>query len=317
MLKSDTWTFQLVPEGVGRVRTLHIRRRSALTAAIAIVLLVAAGLSGLFSATGAAGRQVQVLRLSAENRLLASSLEALNERAGALDQALDDLAVREERFRLLAGLPLVDPEIQQVGVGGPAAIDRERDEFFRVRPDLAQEAYATGYELDRLLRRAKLLQAGLTEAVDSLAASNEAFLARPSIWPVAGEMAWLSSGFARSRLHPLLLKRRPHLGLDVSAPRGAPVVATARGTVITVATEPAAGRVIEIDHGYGHVTRYAHLSEWNVRKGQHVERGEVIGSVGKTGLATAPHLHYEVHVNGQAVNPYHYLLERYTIRTAD
>lgn len=313
LLKSDTWTFQLVPTGVGRVRMLRIRRLSVLVVAAGVAIIAGAGLAGLWFASGQAARQLEILRLRTENRLLASTVEALDERAEALDRALDDLAVREERFRLLAGLPLLDPEIQEVGVGGPALIDSEREQFFRVRPDLAQEAYATRYDLDRMLRRAKLLEAGFAEAEDSLAFSHEALLARPSIWPVAGEVAWLSSGFARSRLHPLLLKRRPHLGLDVSSPRGTPVVATARGTVITVATEAASGRVVEIDHGYGFVTRYAHLSEWKVRLGQRVERGEVIGSVGKTGLATAPHVHYEIHVGGEAVNPHNYLLERHTI----
>jgi murein DD-endopeptidase MepM/ murein hydrolase activator NlpD len=317
LLKADSWAFQLVPEGVERVRMLRIRRRTVLGVAAGIAVLAIAGLVGLAFATGQAARQLEILRLRTENRLLASSVEALDERAGALDEALDDLAVREERFRLLAGLPLLDPEIQEVGVGGPAPIDNEREEFFRLRPDLAQETYGTRYELDRMLRRAKLLEAGLAEAEDSLAFSHEALLARPSIWPVAGQEAWLSSGFARSRLHPLLLKRRPHLGLDVSSPRGAPVVATARGMVVTVGKEAAAGRVVEIDHGFGYVTRYAHLFEWKVREGQKVERGEVIGSVGKTGLATAPHVHYEIHVEGSPVNPYDYLLERHRIGSAE
>ena len=317
LLKAKTWTFQLVPAGVERVRVFRIRRRAVLGAAAIILLLSIAGLVGLIAASGQAARQMEALRLRAENRLLAASVEDLGERAGALDQALDDLAVREERFRLLAGLPLLDPEIQEVGIGGPAAVDAERETFFQVRPELAQEAYATRYEFDRMLRRAELLEAGMSEAEAALVSSREELLARPSIWPVAGEEAWLSSGFARSRLHPLLLKRRPHLGLDLSAPRGAPVVATAQGTVTKVWKEAALGRVIEIDHGFGYITRYAHLLEASVRNGQSVERGEVIGAVGKTGLATAPHLHYEVHVDGRPVNPYTYLLERHRIGSTE
>ncbi len=317
LLKADAWTFQLVPSGVERVRVLRIRRRTVLGAAAVIVFLSVTGFVGLVVSTGQAARQLEALRLRAENQLLASSVEDLGERAGALDQALDDLAVREERFRLLAGLPLLDPEIQEVGIGGPAPVDDERETFFQVRPDLAQEAYATRYEFDRMLRRAELLEAGMSEAEDALVSSRDQLLARPSIWPVAGEEAWLSSGFARSRLHPLLLKRRPHMGLDLSAPRGAPVVATAEGTVVKVWKEAALGRVIEIDHGFGYVTRYAHLLEAGVRGGQSVERGEVIGSVGKTGLATAPHLHYEVHVEGRPVNPYTYLLERHRIGSVE
>lgn len=315
--RADSWTVQLVPAGCERVRMLRIRRRPVVTTLVAFFLLVVGGLIGLALATGQAVRQLEIARLSVENRLLASSLEGLEVRAGALDHALDDLAVREDRFRLLAGLPLLDADIQEVGVGGPASADVERDAFFRMRPDLAQEAYATRYDLDRMLRRAELLQGGLAEAEDALVTSRDELLGRPSIWPVATEEAWLSSGFSRSRLHPLLLRRRPHLGLDVSAERGAGVVATALGTVIKVGKEAAAGRVVEIDHGYGYVTRYAHLSRAQVRLGQRVERGEVIGTVGKTGLATAPHLHYEIHVDGHPVNPYKYLLERPIIRSAE
>ncbi len=112
LLKADFWSFQLVPEGVERVRMLRIRRRTVLGVAAAIAVLAIAGLVGLAFATGQAARQLEILRLRTENRLLASGVEALDERASALDEALDDLAVREERFRLLAGLPLLDPEIQ-------------------------------------------------------------------------------------------------------------------------------------------------------------------------------------------------------------
>ena len=296
---------------------LRIRRRSVVTSLVVLFLLVVGGLIGLAFATGQVARQLEIARLSVENRLLASSLEGLEMRAGALGEALDDLAVREDRFRLLAGLPLLNADIQEVGVGGPAPADVEREAFLRVRPDLAQEAYATRYDLDRMLRRAEFLQGGLAEAEDALVTSRDELLGRPSIWPVATEEAWLSSGFSRSRLHPILLRRRPHLGLDISARLGAPVVTTALGTVIKVGNEAGAGRIIEIDHGYGYVTRYAHLSRTLVRLGQRVERGEVIGTVGKTGLATGPNLHYEVRVDGRPVNPYKYLLERPIIGSAE
>ena len=123
--------------------------------------------------------------------------------------------------------------------------------------------------------------------------------------PTAG---WLSSNFSRSRFHPILHYARPHEGIDVSAPMGAPIVAPAGGTVTRVTKETGYGLVLEIDHGYGLVTKYAHCSRITVRVGQHVKRGDVIANVGNSGLSTGPHLHYEIHVNGKVVDPLTYVL---------
>ena len=101
----------------------------------------------------------------------------------------------------------------------------------------------------------------------------------------------------------LLHYARPHEGIDVSAPMGAPIVAPAGGTVTRVTKETGYGLVLEIDHGYGLVTKYAHCSRITVRVGQHVKRGDVIGFVGSTGRSTGAHLHYEVWMNGKLTNP--------------
>ena len=123
--------------------------------------------------------------------------------------------------------------------------------------------------------------------------------------PTAG---WLTSQFSRARVHPLLHVSRPHEGIDVSAPMGAPIVAPASGTVTKVGRENGYGNVLEIDHGNGIVTLYAHCSRINVRQGQRVTRGQTIAAVGNTGLATGPHLHYELHIHGKVVDPLTYVL---------
>ena len=94
--------------------------------------------------------------------------------------------------------------------------------------------------------------------------------------------------------------------MDFSANIGTPVYATGNGTVVSAKWEGLYGNCITIDHGFGYVTLYAHLSKIRVKKGQKVTRGEIIGDVGSTGKSTGPHLHYEVHVNGQIVNPVNY-----------
>jgi murein DD-endopeptidase MepM/ murein hydrolase activator NlpD len=110
------------------------------------------------------------------------------------------------------------------------------------------------------------------------------------------------------REHPILHILRPHEGIDVSAPMGAPIQSPAGGTVISAGWESGYGNVIEIDHGFGIVTKFAHCSKLLFRSGQRVARGQVIAEVGSTGLATGPHLHYEVHVNGKPVDPLRYVL---------
>lgn len=119
---------------------------------------------------------------------------------------------------------------------------------------------------------------------------------------------WLSSNFSRSRLHPVLHESRPHEGIDVTAPMGAPIVAPASGIVRAVGFQAGYGNTFEVDHGNGIVTRYAHCSRVMVSNGQRVSRGQLLALVGNTGLTVGPHLHYEVHVDGKPVDPLRYVL---------
>jgi murein DD-endopeptidase MepM/ murein hydrolase activator NlpD len=113
----------------------------------------------------------------------------------------------------------------------------------------------------------------------------------------------IASRFSRARRHPILHIIRPHLGIDVAAARGTKVVAPAPGRVSFVGRKFGFGLVVEIDHGSGIVTRYAHCGSALVSAGAHVERGVPIATVGMSGLSTGPHLHYEVLVNGRQVDP--------------
>jgi murein DD-endopeptidase MepM/ murein hydrolase activator NlpD len=138
-------------------------------------------------------------------------------------------------------------------------------------------------------------------AVVRTTVENQQALARatPTIWPVAG---WLSSAFG-GRADPFNGSADFHPGLDISANRGTPVFATADGTVQAAKYSGNYGNAVLIDHGFGIATRFAHLSGFAVRAGQQVRRGQVVGYVGSTGRATSSHLHYEILLNGRAVNP--------------
>ncbi len=124
--------------------------------------------------------------------------------------------------------------------------------------------------------------------------------AMPAGMPVAARA--LTSGFGL-RFHPLLNERRAHLGVDLAAASGSPIVATSPGVVSAEGYYGGYGDLVVINHGGGVETRYGHMSRSNVVAGQRVQRGDVIGYVGSTGLSTGPHLHYEVRIDGQAVDP--------------
>jgi murein DD-endopeptidase MepM/ murein hydrolase activator NlpD len=133
------------------------------------------------------------------------------------------------------------------------------------------------------------------------------FAAIPAIQPIANkELIALASGFGM-RIHPVYKVKKMHAGIDFAATIGTPIYATADGKVdYTQVSFSGYGKMIEIDHGFGYRTRYAHMHGFVVKQGQQVKRGELIGYVGDTGLSTAPHLHYEVMINRAQVNPVHY-----------
>ncbi len=283
----------LVPDGCDSPRSFSIsaravRRLTVLGTALGLMALIGVGLgiSQLTSGSwrdGAAAARESVLALQAR-------LDSLNDTIQAIER-------RDEQIRLLAGLPTDSAE----SAGAPMLADRgTTGDAVLGAVSMSQRA-----NVDWLIRRANSLAASFAEVSDTLARHMDKLARIPSIMPTAG---WLSSAFSRSRFHPILHYARPHEGIDVSAPMGAPIVAPAAGTVTRVARETGYGNVLEIDHGNGIVTKYAHCSRIVVREGQHVRRGQVIANVGNTGLSTGPHLHYEIHVRGKVVNPLTYVL---------
>ena len=110
------------------------------------------------------------------------------------------------------------------------------------------------------------------------------------------------------RMDPFTGRRQLHRGVDLAIDIGTPVCVTADGVVSQVKRDVGLGKLVKVDHQYGYSTIYAHLSRISVKRGQHVNRGEVIGAVGNTGYSTGPHLHYEVHLEGRPQNPLRYFL---------
>jgi murein DD-endopeptidase MepM/ murein hydrolase activator NlpD len=298
------WTVMLVPHGSGTSRAVEVSQTlvKALLGFGSVVVLVLLVLGG-----AALTRGVSITRsraLERENRLLAEEIQRMRERLIGLKDTLSAFGDREKALRLLAGLAPTDAQVAQVGIGGPAGEWAERDALTAAGPGAAQ-ALAARMDMDALTRRANLLVRSISEAYDSLSSHQARLAALPSIMPTHG---WLTSAFTQERVHPVLHLARPHEGIDVTAQMGAEILAPAAGIVTEVKWVDGYGNMLTIDHGYGLVTRYAHCSKILVARGTRVKRGQTIAQVGNTGLATGPHLHYEVWVNGRAVNPMRYVL---------
>jgi murein DD-endopeptidase MepM/ murein hydrolase activator NlpD len=298
------WTVMLVPHGSGASRAVEVSQTfvKALVGVGSIVVL-----TFLVLGVAAISRGVSITRsraLENENRLLADEIQRMRERLVGLRDTLNQFGRREQDLRLLAGLNPTDPTVQQAGIGGPKGSWLERDSLAGLGPN-GQQALAARLDVDGLARRASLLVRSLNQAYDSLAKQRERMASTPSIMPTKG---WLSSAFTAMRYHPILHLARPHEGIDVSAPMGAEIEAPAAGVVTNVKWEEGYGNFLTVDHGFGLVTRYAHCSKILVVRGQRVKRGQKIALVGSTGIATGPHLHYEVWVNGKPVDPIKYVM---------
>jgi hypothetical protein len=293
------WTILLVPPGARASRSVEVSAR-ALGWALGTAGLLAVALVTFTVMTATKSIDLTRLdRLEQANAALGHELEVARGQLLELQDTVTSITRRDREVRLLAGLEPVEADVQLAGIGGPVGEWSEREHLL-AGGAVGQSALDLRLDLDGLMRRANLLAGSFTEAAESLASRNDRLERTPSIMPTKG---YLTSRFARSRLHPIFHEARPHPGIDVSAPAGTPILAAAGGTVIAVGTGTGYGKIVTIEHGYGLVTRYAHISKALVRVGQRVRRGDTIALVGNTGIATAPHLHYEVIVNGRQQDP--------------
>lgn len=164
----------------------------------------------------------------------------------------------------------------------------------------------TTQKMDLLARQVYIQSKSFDEVVELCKQHDEMLASIPAIQPVANKnLKQTASGYG-TRIDPIYKTVKFHEGMDFSANVGTPVYVTGNGKVTQAGWDGLYGNSTTIDHGFGYVTRYAHLSKIKVRRGQKVIRGEVIGEVGSTGKSTGPHLHYEVHVKGKVVNPVNY-----------
>ena len=236
--------------------------------------------------------------------------DELNKEVKKMDEILSQVEQRDDNiYRVVLGAEPIQKSVRDAGVGGA---DRYAD--IREKDIQHDNLVISLHEKVDKLRRKLYIESKSQDEVVRLAENKEKlYAAIPAIQPVANkQLIALASGFGL-RIHPVYKVKKMHNGIDFAAEIGTPVYATADGKVVTVDVKFSGyGKMVEIDHGFGYRTRYAHMHEFNVRAGQNIKRGDLIGYVGNTGLSTAPHLHYEVHINGVQVDPVHYFFNDLT-----
>jgi murein DD-endopeptidase MepM/ murein hydrolase activator NlpD len=239
-----------------------------------------------------------------ELKLYQEMVEKDLEQFAAMVEVLQD---RDDNvYRVIFEAEPIPSTIRQAGVGGAERYKKLLEKGLS-REDLILSNLK---KIDQL-KKQMYIQTKSYDEIERMAMNKEKMWASiPAVQPISNkELNRMASGFGM-RVHPIYKVRRMHAGCDFSAPRGTPVYATGDGVVIKKESHYGGyGNEVEIDHGYGYITKYAHLDSFKAKKGQKVKRGEVIGYVGNTGASTAPHLHYEVIKDGKKVNPMNFFFQ--------
>ncbi len=302
------YTVLILPDATSPARKFHITK--PIVTAVSSVVAVSVLAFGFFLYQYV-NLNVRLLELK-QLRQEATDRNFLVAKVGQLDGELTRLRDLDRKLRVVIGLDAGDDQGIQMAQGGAetlsrtALLDAVRRGTGRLADWVNRDLEALGREITSRERSFRELKS-LLEEKRSLLAST------PTVWPVSG---LITAGYGY-RQSPFTGQREMHEGLDIAAPYGTPIRATADGIVTFSGPLAAFGNVVFINHGHGFTTFYAHTSGDRVREGQQVRRGQVIAYVGTTGRTTGPHVHYEVQVNGTTVNPLKYIIEPTGVKFAN
>ena len=302
MNEEKRYKIQFIDSEEDVTRTVRLSLRSlrvlAVGAGAAVALLTVGAVLSIYTLMNGEMHASETAQLREANRIQQEQILQVSKKASALQQDLDSLRRAEDGLRAIVGAP-------------PAAADETVQEGM-VAPTGGEQHTPTTADLSEALEMIEERLSTRRSSIDLLAetmrrefpgaasyASDSAPHTTPSIWPAAG---YVSSPYGLR-----FDGTEFHQGIDIAADMGAPIVATADGVVTAAGWNGGYGNMVDVDHGGGIVTRYGHASAVAVTVGQQVRRGEVIAYVGSTGRSTGPHVHYEVRVDGQPVNPAGYL----------
>lgn len=291
---TETCKYERIKTSTGDI-VLNTLGILSLTVAMAVGLLI------LYSSYFESPKELILKNEVKELEFYYENLEAEVER---LHKQLSNMEYRDDNiYRVVLGAEPIDKSIREAGVGGTDRYEDIRDKNI-IHEDIIVKLNES---VDNLRRKIYIESKSQDDVVDLAESKEKLFAAIPAIQPVANkQLIALASGFGL-RIHPIYKVKKMHTGIDFAAAIGTPIYATADGVIDKLDVSFSGyGKMLEVDHGFGYRTRYAHMHGFAVRQGQKVKRGDLIGYVGDTGLSTAPHLHYEVFVNGIHANPVHY-----------
>ena len=308
-MQKDEFTVVIFPGAKGSPKKFHLSKSFAkLAFAITGVLILAFLGSSVYFVKRylkLQGNEIELAKIQKESNIRKIQVEKFSHQVKNFETEMARLERFEKKLRVITALEKSPKSVEKNwGVGGPyglgtssfkTAIDRGAASMI--------ERLSNG--LDYLDKQAKVQSISFQELDNFFKNQKSLLSSTPSIWPTHG---WITSGFG-FRKSPFTGLREKHEGWDIAARSGSPVMATADGEVVVEGREYGYGNMIEINHGYGMVTRYGHNSKHLVKVGDHVKRGQMIALVGSTGRSTGPHLHYEVLLHGIPVSPKNYILE--------
>lgn len=303
MKKGKFYTIFVVSENASRVTKFKVPRlpaRIGLIISCAIAILFAIFIVDYINTKS---KIFLVRSLKKENQALREQMTELASKTKSIDSELRAVKQMEAKVRIMLNAENHETLITNFGIGGPS---NEPDDLgiFYSTTDTTVAYNKINSKLDNVEEALKKQQTGLVEVYELMQERNSILTSTPSIWPTRG---WITSGFGY-RVYPFTGETKFHEGLDISTRIGTDVISTADGIVTETGYDITYGNNIIVDHGFGFVTRYGHLSKIDVKTGNVVKRGQKIGEVGNTGFSTGPHLHYEIRINGVPVNPENYIL---------
>jgi murein DD-endopeptidase MepM/ murein hydrolase activator NlpD len=288
----------IIPHNKSSYRTLSFSKKSLKRALWGSVAVAGLLLLGTVDYVRIRITQKSYRALLSENQSQKEALSRYEGSIGELEKKVKGFGDYVAKLNLIAGLK--SPEVMKgLGVGGESYSPAEQ----QAGPN-GPQTLSSGI-IQNIHQKTEDIQKNFDTLVNFFEAQAARLATTPTIWPTKG---LLTATFGW-RPDPFTGQQAFHYGIDIATPSGNPVVAAAAGIVIEVQQNKFLGKFIKISHSGGITTVYGHLSRFNVHVGQKVQRGDLIGEVGSTGKSNGPHLHYEVQINGKAVNPYYYILE--------
>lgn len=298
------YTIMVIPDISGKLRRFSISEKSVKILLSVFCLIIVTSVFLFYRHVQLSKEVIELESLRKETREQRLQIQQFVQKVKDFEQQMSRLERFDKKLRVITSLEGSGASAQKWGVGG--FDDRESDISTPILSGEGKKAIEKlNTDIDTLKNQAEMQEISFQELDEFFKGQESLLSSTPSIWPVRG---WVTSGFGY-RVSPFTDRKEVHEGIDIATRMNMPVVSPADGVVVRAGRDTSYGNILEIDHGYGVVTRYGHNSRLMVNVGDKVKRGQVVAQVGNSGRSTGPHLHYEVVLNGVPVNPFRYILE--------